>query len=125
MATVGGAAAISGPPVAAVSTAAGVAVVGPQTGAAAPTTLAGIVCVAGTDIKRPEEVLRSALEDEVKFAVLIGLIEVGQVSNREVVDTVLHLVSRRVVWCPSVRQMRSVRKCVHRVRASRGRENNR
>lgn len=66
--------------------------VSPVTGAAvvavpSPAPFAGIV-----DIKRPEEVLRSALEDEVKFAVLIGLIEVGQVSNREVVDTVLHLV---------------------------------
>jgi len=34
-----------------------------------------------------------AMNDSLKFAVLIGLIEVGQVSNREVVDTVLHLVS--------------------------------
>lgn len=53
----------------------------------------GAICAVAGDIKRPEEVLRSALKDEVKFAVLIGLIEVGQVSNREVVDTVLHLVS--------------------------------
>lgn len=34
-----------------------------------------------------------AMNDSLKFAVLIGLIEVGQVSNREVVNTVLHLVS--------------------------------
>ncbi|XP_011054391.1 PREDICTED: neurobeachin isoform X2 [Acromyrmex echinatior] len=33
-----------------------------------------------------------AMNDSLKFAVLIGLIEVGQVSNREVVDTVLHLL---------------------------------
>ncbi|XP_046801805.1 neurobeachin-like isoform X2 [Lucilia cuprina] len=30
--------------------------------------------------------------DNLKFAVLIGLIEVGQVTNREVVNTVLHLL---------------------------------
>lgn len=34
-----------------------------------------------------------SMTDNLKFAVLIGLIEVGQVSNREVVNTVLHLVS--------------------------------
>ncbi|KAJ9597045.1 hypothetical protein L9F63_027065, partial [Diploptera punctata] len=44
-----------------------------------------------SDIKRPEEVVRMAMNDSLKFAVLIGLIEVGQVSNREVVNTVLHL----------------------------------
>lgn len=46
-----------------------------------------------SDIKRPEEVVRMAMNDSLKFAVLIGLIEVGQVTNREVVNTVLHLVS--------------------------------
>lgn len=45
-----------------------------------------------SDIKRPEEVVRMAMNDSLKFAVLIGLIEVGQVSNREVVNTVLHLL---------------------------------
>lgn len=45
------------------------------------------------DIKRPEEVVKMSMTDNLKFAVLIGLIEVGQVSNREVVNTVLHLVS--------------------------------
>lgn len=45
------------------------------------------------EIQRPEEVVRMAMTDNLKFAVLIGLIEVGQVSNREVVNTVLHLVS--------------------------------
>ncbi|XP_055712584.1 neurobeachin isoform X7 [Phlebotomus papatasi] len=47
----------------------------------------------GIDIKRPEEVVMSNLADNLKFAVLIGLVEVGgQVSNREVVNTVLHLL---------------------------------
>lgn len=46
-----------------------------------------------SDIKRPEEVVKMSMTDNLKFAVLIGLIEVGQVSNREVVNTVLHLVS--------------------------------
>ena len=46
-----------------------------------------------SDIKHPEEVVRMAMKDSLKFAVLIGLIEVGQVSNREVVNTVLQLVS--------------------------------
>lgn len=44
------------------------------------------------DIKHPEEVVRMALKDNIKFAVLIGLVEVGQVSNREVVNTVLQLL---------------------------------
>ncbi|XP_024879676.1 neurobeachin-like isoform X1 [Temnothorax curvispinosus] len=48
-----------------------------------------------SDIKRPEEVVAMAMNDSLKFAVLIGLIEVGQVSNREVVNTVLHLVCIR------------------------------
>lgn len=47
-----------------------------------------------SDIKHPEEVVRMAMNDSLKFAVLIGLIEVGQVSNREVVNTVLQLVSK-------------------------------
>lgn len=45
-----------------------------------------------SDIKHPEEVVRMAMNDSLKFAVLIGLIEVGQVSNKEVVNTVLQLV---------------------------------
>ncbi|XP_058444149.1 neurobeachin isoform X16 [Malaya genurostris] len=44
------------------------------------------------DIKRPEEVVKMTMTDNLKFAVLIGLIEVGQVSNREVLNTVLHLL---------------------------------
>lgn len=49
-----------------------------------------------SDIKRPEEVVRMTTNDSLKFAVLIGLIEVGQVTNREVVNTVLHLVSHHL-----------------------------
>ncbi|XP_066153140.1 neurobeachin isoform X2 [Euwallacea fornicatus] len=45
-----------------------------------------------SDIKHPEEVVRMAMNDNLKFAVLIGLIEVGQVSNKEVVNTVLQLL---------------------------------
>ena len=45
-----------------------------------------------SDIKKPEDVVRMDMNDNLKFAVLIGLVEVGQVSNREVVNTVLHLV---------------------------------
>ncbi|XP_026328163.1 neurobeachin-like [Hyposmocoma kahamanoa] len=48
-----------------------------------------------SDIKRPEEVVRMTTNDSLKFAVLIGLIEVGQVTNREVVNTVLHLLKTR------------------------------
>lgn len=48
-----------------------------------------------SEIKRPEEVVRMSMTDNLKFAVLIGLIEVGQVTNREVVNTVLHLVSEK------------------------------
>lgn len=49
-----------------------------------------------SDIKRPEEVVRMTTNDSLKFAVLIGLIEVGQVTNRELVNTVLHLVSHHL-----------------------------
>lgn len=45
------------------------------------------------DVKNPEEIIKMSVNDSLKFAVLIGLIEVGQVSNREVVNTVLQLVS--------------------------------
>ncbi|KAF7280265.1 hypothetical protein GWI33_006261 [Rhynchophorus ferrugineus] len=51
-----------------------------------------------SDIKHPEEVVRMAMNDSLKFAVLIGLIEVGQVSNKEVVNTVLQLVSSTPVF---------------------------
>ncbi|GFV47877.1 hypothetical protein TNCV_3414941 [Trichonephila clavipes] len=45
-----------------------------------------------TEAKKPEDVIKMPLNDNLKFAVLIGLVEVGQVSNKEVVNTVLHLV---------------------------------
>uniref|UniRef100_A0A674E602 Uncharacterized protein n=1 Tax=Salmo trutta TaxID=8032 RepID=A0A674E602_SALTR len=32
---------------------------------------------------------------QMKFAVLVGLIQVGEVSNRDIVETVLNLVSRK------------------------------
>lgn len=54
-----------------------------------------------SDIKRPEEVVRMTTNDSLKFGVLIGLIEVGQVTNREVVNTVLHLVSPTNIALPS------------------------
>lgn len=54
-----------------------------------------------SDIKHPEEVVRMTMKDSLKFAVLIGLIEVGQVSNKEVVNTVLQLVSHPLVSPPS------------------------
>ncbi|XP_073832393.1 neurobeachin-like isoform X1 [Musca autumnalis] len=53
-----------------------------------------------SDIKRPDEIVRMTTADNLKFAVLIGLIEVGQVTNREVVNTVLHLVSVKTNQCP-------------------------
>lgn len=59
-----------------------------------------------SDIKRPEEVVAMAMNDSLKFAVLIGLIEVGQVSNREVVNTVLHLVSVSVMRADGAERVR-------------------
>ncbi|XP_050442787.1 neurobeachin isoform X2 [Adelges cooleyi] len=44
------------------------------------------------DIKRPDQVVTMATADNLKFGVLIGLVEVGQVTNKEVVNTVLHLL---------------------------------
>lgn len=46
-----------------------------------------------SEIKRPEEVVRMCnVTDNLKFAVLIGLIEVGQLNNQDVLQSVLHLV---------------------------------
>jgi hypothetical protein len=50
-----------------------------------------------SEIKRPEDVVRMTMNDSLKFAVLIGLIEVGQVTNPEVVNAVLHLVSVKIL----------------------------
>lgn len=44
-------------------------------------------------IKHPNDVVRMAMQDSLKFGLLIGLVEVGQVTNREVLNTVLQLVS--------------------------------
>ncbi|GIY42986.1 uncharacterized protein CDAR_461841 [Caerostris darwini] len=44
------------------------------------------------EAKKPEDVIKMPLNDNLKFAVLIGLVEVGQVSNKEVVNTVLYLI---------------------------------
>uniref|UniRef100_A0A182XYD9 Uncharacterized protein n=1 Tax=Anopheles stephensi TaxID=30069 RepID=A0A182XYD9_ANOST len=64
----------------------------PQMHTNTPPTMADLTRPPLCDIKRPEEVVKMSMTDNLKFAVLIGLIEVGQVSNREVVNTVLHLV---------------------------------
>ena len=45
------------------------------------------------DVKTVEEILKSEGNDELKFGLLTGLIKVKQVSNKDVVNTVLHLVS--------------------------------
>ena len=46
------------------------------------------------EVKRPQEVVMMNIKDSLKFGVLIGLLEVRQVRNKEVVDAVLHLVSK-------------------------------
>ena len=46
-----------------------------------------------SEVKSAQDVLKMTGKDELKFGVLIGLIKVGQVSNKDVVDTVLNLVS--------------------------------
>lgn len=47
---------------------------------------------AKSDIKTVEEILKSSGNDELKFGLLIGLIKVKQVADKDVVNTVLHLV---------------------------------
>jgi len=48
----------------------------------------------GTDVnKTTQDVIKMAGNDELKFGVLIGLVRVGQLSNKDVVDSVLCLVS--------------------------------
>lgn len=47
------------------------------------------------EVKRPEDIIQIEMADNLKFAVLIGLIEVSQVTNKEVVNTVLQLVRER------------------------------
>ena len=48
---------------------------------------------AESGVKSVEELLKLEGNDELKFGLLIGLIKVNQVSNKDVVNTVLHLVS--------------------------------
>lgn len=47
--------------------------------------------------KTTQDVMKMSGNDELKFGVLIGLIEVGQLSNKDVVDTVLSLVRLRLI----------------------------
>ena len=51
----------------------------------------------GNDVKTAQDILKMSGNAELKFGVLIGLIKVGQVSNKDVVDTVLNLVSNGVL----------------------------
>lgn len=44
------------------------------------------------DVKTVEGILKLTGNDELKFGLLIGLVELQQASNKDVVDTVLHLV---------------------------------
>ncbi|KAK3100612.1 hypothetical protein FSP39_022596 [Pinctada imbricata] len=43
-------------------------------------------------VESTDDILKDSGNDELKFGLLIGLIKVGQVSNKDVVDTVLHLL---------------------------------
>lgn len=44
-------------------------------------------------VQTVEDILRSTGNDELRFGLLISLIKVNQASNKDVVDTVLHLVN--------------------------------
>lgn len=46
-----------------------------------------------SDVKTVAEILKSEGNDELKFGLLISLIKVNQASSKDVVNTVLHLVS--------------------------------
>lgn len=48
-----------------------------------------------TDIFAANMPASANCSSKMKFGVLIGLIEVGEISNRDVVDTVLNLVSEK------------------------------
>ncbi|XP_063850089.1 neurobeachin-like isoform X1 [Scylla paramamosain] len=64
------------------------------------------------DVKRAEDVVKVAMADNLKFAVLIGLIEVGQVSNKEVVNTVLQLAEIWSVFIAILRKsVRNLQAC--------------
>ena len=49
--------------------------------------------------KTTQDVLKMAGNDELKFGVLISLVHVGQFSNKDVVDSVLSLVSSGGTFC--------------------------
>uniref|UniRef100_A0A8B9GVI1 Neurobeachin n=1 Tax=Astyanax mexicanus TaxID=7994 RepID=A0A8B9GVI1_ASTMX len=63
-----------------------------------PGSAAGEVMVSGAgSVVLPAGVINPSVpirNIKMKFAVLIGLIQVGEVSNRDIVETVLNLVSR-------------------------------
>uniref|UniRef100_A0A3B1KH63 Neurobeachin b n=1 Tax=Astyanax mexicanus TaxID=7994 RepID=A0A3B1KH63_ASTMX len=65
---------------------------------APPGSAAGEVMVSGAgSVVLPAGVINPSVpirNIKMKFAVLIGLIQVGEVSNRDIVETVLNLVSR-------------------------------
>lgn len=61
-----------------------------------PSPATAVDATAFGDVNRPDQVVAMATADSLKFGVLIGLVEVGQVTNKEVVNTVLHLVSQLV-----------------------------
>jgi hypothetical protein len=46
-----------------------------------------------------EQINNQNQDNNLKFAVLIGLLEIGQVNNKEVVNTVLHLV---IICCENI-----------------------
>lgn len=46
----------------------------------------------GTSTGSTDDILKSTGNDELKFGLLISLLKVDQVPNKDVVDTVLHLV---------------------------------
>lgn len=48
---------------------------------------------AKSDVKTVAEILKSEGNDELKFGLLISLIKLNQASSKDVVNTVLHLVS--------------------------------
>ncbi|EHB01808.1 Neurobeachin [Heterocephalus glaber] len=44
----------------------------------------------------------------MKFAVLIGLIQVGEVSNRDIVETVLNLINPKIQTAGNVKKLDQV-----------------
>lgn len=50
----------------------------------------------GTSTLSTDDILKSTGNDELKFGLLISLLKVDQAPNKDVVDTVLHLVSMSI-----------------------------